>query len=474
MSRTNGTELDPLVDQFAHLSSKRRADEALHILKRVASIVKPIMRMRNWRVGLLAETYPSEVGLLGLNTDRGRMIHLRLRYPGDENQFLPFENIVDTMLHELSHIVHGPHDQAFHALWDKLRDEHESLLRKGYTGEGFLGKGNQVGGRRIPRSELQRQARAAAEGRRRVAVLSGNSGSKLGGQGIRRGQDAREVIAAAAEKRNRINKGCGSAMNDLGKKAIQEEATKQEKVTTTKAEKAEEDEDALMQAYIDIIQEDEAQLVGSGYVPPSQENPIGGVQKGNRVQPPKDMRALQEEQLQIEQQLNGSRKEYEPDSKPRMGPTTSRPAGFTSNALPAPKASAAAALPRIHHTPPKLPQDEETWTCDICTLINPMAYLLCGACETERPAIYNSASTSPPSLPTSSNTSRSKSASSRSQPRNVLAPRVSASDNIARFETAARQKAQSTPAGWTCSQCSNWMESHWWTCSRCGRMKETS
>src|ERR1700761_3257332 len=218
MSHTRGTELDPLVDQFQHLSSKTRANEALHILKRIASVVKPLMRVRGWRVGTLAEFFPNDASLLGLNTDRGRLIHLRLRYPGDETQFMPFESGVDTMLHELCHIVHGPHDQAFHALWDKLRDEHESLLRKGYTGEGFLGKGNRVGGRGIPRSELQRQARAAAERRGRSAVLAQGSGSRLGGQGIVRGQNIREIIAAAAERRNRVDRGCGSAMPDMGKK----------------------------------------------------------------------------------------------------------------------------------------------------------------------------------------------------------------------------------------------------------------
>ncbi|ETI25829.1 hypothetical protein G647_02606 [Cladophialophora carrionii CBS 160.54] len=463
MSQTRGTELDPLVDQFQHLTSKARPNEALNVLKRVASLVKPIMRVRGWRVGVLAEFYPDEHALLGLNTNRGEAIHLRLRYPSDDRQFLPFENIVDTMLHELSHIVHGPHDQAFHALWDKLRDEHEALLRKGYTGEGFLGKGNRLGGRGIPRSELQRQARAAAERRGRNAVLAQGSGTKLGGKGILRGQDAREIIAAAAERRNRVNRGCGNTVPDMGRKLAQEQAIKKEKVATTQAEKADEDEAALMQAYIEMIQEEEAQLFGAGYIPPSRDNPTGGFKQGNTVQPPTDMRKLREEQLQIERQLrekpesNTSTTEYEPGSKPNSM-SKPKPASNPTSAPPPP--------------PARLPHEEQTWTCEICTLINPITYLLCGACETERPPWFNPPSP-PPSSSTLSSTSNARAKSSKPQPHNVLASR-NAADNIARFESAAKQKAQTNPVGWTCGQCGNWMESQWWTCSMCGRMKASS
>ena len=83
------------------------------------------------------------------------------------------------MLHELAHNVHGPHDAKFHALWNQLRDEHEGLVMKGYTGEGFLSEGHRLGGRRgVPREEAQRLARAAAEKRR---VLQAGSGQRLGG-----------------------------------------------------------------------------------------------------------------------------------------------------------------------------------------------------------------------------------------------------------------------------------------------------
>lgn len=93
-------ELDPLVSEYQHDKRLPRGDEALMKLQKVASLVKPIMRQRCWRVGTLCEFYPKERNLLGLNINKGQKICLRLRYPSDKNQFIPIEQVVDTMLHE--------------------------------------------------------------------------------------------------------------------------------------------------------------------------------------------------------------------------------------------------------------------------------------------------------------------------------------------------------------------------------------
>ena len=55
------------VQTFSHLKDKRNADKALEILKRVASLVKPIMRKRNWVLPVLAEFYPDNANLLGIS-----------------------------------------------------------------------------------------------------------------------------------------------------------------------------------------------------------------------------------------------------------------------------------------------------------------------------------------------------------------------------------------------------------------------
>ena len=58
-------EHDALVLSYSHLKDLSREKEALHTLKKIASLVKPIMRARGWKVGELAEFYPDEHNLLG-------------------------------------------------------------------------------------------------------------------------------------------------------------------------------------------------------------------------------------------------------------------------------------------------------------------------------------------------------------------------------------------------------------------------
>ena len=93
-------EHDPVIGEYEHEKFRPREAEALQTLRKVASLVKPIMRQRGWKVGILTEFWPPEKTLLGLNWNKGQKICLRLRYPYDERQFLPLEEVVDTMLHE--------------------------------------------------------------------------------------------------------------------------------------------------------------------------------------------------------------------------------------------------------------------------------------------------------------------------------------------------------------------------------------
>lgn len=58
-------EHDALVLSYSHLAKLPRANDALQTLKKVASLVKPIMRARNWKVRELAEFYPEQHNLLG-------------------------------------------------------------------------------------------------------------------------------------------------------------------------------------------------------------------------------------------------------------------------------------------------------------------------------------------------------------------------------------------------------------------------
>lgn len=235
------------------------------------------------------------------------------------------------MLHELAHNVHGPHDGKFHALWDQLRDEHESLAMKGYTGEGFLSDGQRLGGRNVPMDEARRMARAAAEKRRN---LSFGSGRRLGGRAVGPGEDIRRVIADAAERRTKTLKGCAS--ETLAEDDIREiAATATRNGFRTQAEEDAANDAAIAQALWELVQDDEKVKYGASYVPPSAENPTGN--GGGSVLPDGQATAQQ------------------------------------------PKGPARPVIP------PSFTPEPTSWACEVCTLENPLNYLCCDACGTERP-----------------------------------------------------------------------------------------
>ncbi|RDL33275.1 putative WSS1 Protein involved in sister chromatid separation and segregation [Venustampulla echinocandica] len=423
-------EHDALVFEYSHLKRLSRENEALHALKKIASLVKPIMRARNWKVGVLAEFYPDQQNLLGINENRGQKICLRLRYPGDVNQFLPLEQVVDTMLHELSHNVHGPHHAEFHALWDQLRKEYEALLSKGYTGEGFLSEGHALGGRRLPMHEARRLARAAAEKR---AVLSKGSGQRLGGRPVRVGTDIREVIVNAIERRNTVLKGCGSGnKNDNEIKDLADEAT--QNGFKTKAEEDEANDRAVAQAVWELVQEDQEKEYGNSYIPSTPGNPTGNgggsvgpsnaVKAGPSSLPPKQRPTPARQPLK-----HVSRLVAEPEAK-------------KSKKIPQGNSSVPSAPPPVLISaldPPELASLLTGWTCDVCTLHNPLNFLCCDACTTERPP--------------------------------EITKRI-AEDERKKVKTV--KLAGSKPATWTCTRCTTAMEDKWWTCSTCGTMKASS
>lgn len=322
--------------------------------------------------------------------------------------------ITQVSSHRLCHIVHGPHDELFHTLWNQLRTEHEQLIRKGYTGEGFLSTGRKLGGGRIPMHEAQRLARAAAEKRR---ILTGGSGQKLGGSSVLRGQDIRQVIADAAMRRINAAKGCASG-TERGR-AIVEETTKTGFRTTADEENA--NEEAIMLACIDLIEEEEKEKYGSSYTPPSKENPIGS-----------------------QEDVKGKSPEFlERSSSPSVD-LTSPPCG----------------------TPYR------SWACEICTLVNPATYLCCDACSTER---MEAKFPHPPPTPTQPNTTSrtftnpltTNSTNSKSK------GKKSSIQSLISLENASKNKPPA-PIGWICHRCGNYMENEWWTCARCGIMKVTT
>ncbi|GAP84346.1 putative WSS1 Protein involved in sister chromatid separation and segregation [Rosellinia necatrix] len=423
-------EIDPLIQSYLHLARFPRSADALHILKKVASLVKPLMRARGWRVGQLTEFYPSQANLLGLNVNRGQKICLRLRYPGSKSQFLPLEQIADTMLHELSHIVYGPHDAKFQALWDQLRDEHLSLTIKGYTGEGFLSEGHRLGGRTIPMDEARRMARAAAEQRH---ASSSGSGRRLGGATPRPGEDMRKLIADRAEYRNRSLQGCANdnqTQNEII--AIADTATRDG--FETRADEDTANDAAIAQALWEIVQEEERARKGAAYVPPT------------------------------------------------------APSNANSHNKPAPRerhrssaaAAAAAAQPSASSRPLRGDGGTgKTWACAVCTLHNPASYLCCDACGTEKTIVLT---TQQRQQQRQQQQQQQQAVVDLTGPDERRADKRTQSTPSGPATTKSRdsrqaapyQSAAPPPRTWTCHVCGRVRESLWWSCDLCGTIKLSS
>ncbi|KAL8828871.1 MAG: hypothetical protein Q9191_002345 [Dirinaria sp. TL-2023a] len=85
------------------------------------------MMQRGWFVPVVAELSPYERNVMGWNVNRGQKIAICLRWQNDQSEFFPLEMIVDIMLHEMTHIVCGPHDERFFKLYYELHEEFDRL-----------------------------------------------------------------------------------------------------------------------------------------------------------------------------------------------------------------------------------------------------------------------------------------------------------------------------------------------------------
>lgn len=196
-------------------------NEAREILNNVAKQVQPIMHKRKWKVQVLSEFCPSNPSLMGLNIGGGAEIKLRLRRPEREWDFFPYEQILDTMLHELCHNEHGPHNADFYKLLDEIRLECEELMAKGITGtgRGFDLPGRRLGGfsRAPPLPLLRQNALAAAERRAQQGSLLPTGPRRIGGDSsIKAALSPIQAAAMAAERRLRDEVWCGSQFSGSG------------------------------------------------------------------------------------------------------------------------------------------------------------------------------------------------------------------------------------------------------------------
>jgi DNA-dependent metalloprotease WSS1 len=165
------------------------------------------------------------------------------------------EMLMDTMLHELSHNIHGDHDQQFYKLFEELKDEWRLLTSKGYRGEGFFSQGQRLGTGHAfykPRTALggleRRRVKDALERKERGIVVGPNgrrlgdgpdlnnteTGKRLGGTDLIAELTPRELAAIAAEQRSMDQNRCGAKQLDKDMKRERERAARES--TRTRAQ----------------------------------------------------------------------------------------------------------------------------------------------------------------------------------------------------------------------------------------------
>ena len=199
-----------------------KSEEAKKLLDRLASICAPVMARRSWRVKCLKEFYPKNAGLLGMNVNRGVSIFIRLRPDSDKNSFLPWESLLGTMVHELTHMGVGSHSAEFYKLMDEVYDEVEKdagasgTEKKSISGAIFMTKSHRLGGGAVTQhTSLSKAACDAALRRVQSSIRSASSGQKLGGAVHNLSSltlaDRRQLAADAADRRSNDDLWCNDA-----------------------------------------------------------------------------------------------------------------------------------------------------------------------------------------------------------------------------------------------------------------------
>ncbi|GME81618.1 unnamed protein product [Ambrosiozyma monospora] len=207
-----------LIGEIAVLSRQKNKEQAQDLLHTIARMTAPIMNLYNFKVKKLREFLPKDSRLLGTNWGKGHTISIRLRPAFDTGNFYPLEELIGTMLHELTHNRFGPHDEKFYGLLDELKMKFEEMQIGGSYGvTGYISEQNKLGGSRLGGVGNTREARLKKLGQvkyvSKVARLGTNLRNGVGGASVK-GKSVRELILAAVERRMKDCKTCPSERSD--------------------------------------------------------------------------------------------------------------------------------------------------------------------------------------------------------------------------------------------------------------------
>ncbi|KAL8780071.1 MAG: hypothetical protein Q9213_006630 [Squamulea squamosa] len=184
------------------------ASFAQDFLSRIAAICKPIMAAAHLSVMTLEEYEPNHE-FVGRNFNAGEIIQLVLKAP-HTGHWLSFKSVQMVMMHELAHCVQMNHGNDFWKVRNQFAGELRELWGKGYTGDGFWGRGKTLlseqyehrgsweeevmperlcggtfrtrRGRKRKRGVKSEQLTYAERRQRRIEKKFGRNGQQLGGE----------------------------------------------------------------------------------------------------------------------------------------------------------------------------------------------------------------------------------------------------------------------------------------------------
>ncbi|KDQ61471.1 hypothetical protein JAAARDRAFT_511389 [Jaapia argillacea MUCL 33604] len=185
---------------------------ALTLLTRLSNdpAIQHVMQQHKFAVGLLTELAPHEhPELLGLNVNAGQAIKLRLRTDAYDG-FRLYKDVRRVLCHELTHNVHGDHDNDFKELNSRLNREVAEYERSVSLGTHSLSTG---GGGDVyePSSEVEAEARSH--------ILGGGSHTLGGSEGDNasesRDERRRRILEATMSRLRKeeeeLEHSCGTA-----------------------------------------------------------------------------------------------------------------------------------------------------------------------------------------------------------------------------------------------------------------------
>ena len=114
---------------------------AQDFLERIAAICHPIMKANHLSLMTLEEYEPNPE-FVGRNFNAGEIVQLVLR--ARDGSWLSFRSVQMVMMHELAHCMQMNHSGAFWKVRNQYAEELRGLWTKGYTGDGFWGRGKTV------------------------------------------------------------------------------------------------------------------------------------------------------------------------------------------------------------------------------------------------------------------------------------------------------------------------------------------